>query len=599
VLSAPELSDDARFTEAWRAAIQSAGYRSLLVLPLESAREAGGGAALVLFEQQRTLTDDDLALAEQLTDAARGGLERSELFEAERHSRALAQQLARTGSLFTGELEPAAVLDEVVEQAPALLRVEAACVRLLEGGELTASSAVGAGADDVLGTRVPVEARPPGAVITTRTPVAIPDVTTDERLVEGEPLLAAGYAGYLGVPLFGAEGGLQGVLAVLSRAPRIWREEEIEALGALAANASVAFASAELYQRVALERERSIAILANVADGIVAVDRNGEVVLWNAAAEAITGVPSEEALGRTPLQVLQRELQSDGAPAGVSRLVSVRRGDHEVWLSLSEAVMRDPSGAVAGRIFAFRDISAERVVEEMRSDFVSTVSHELRAPLTSIYGFAATLLREDVEFGEEERRTFLTYVASEAERLTAIVDKLLNVARLDAGDLQVQVAPVDVGSLVAEVIESMRDELPLNGHRFVLDLPDEPIAAQTDADKLRQVLSNLVDNAVKFSPDGGTVTVGATVRGETIVLRVSDEGIGIPEPERDRIFRKFYRAGAATVPGGTGLGLFIVQGLLDVLGGKISVTSAEGAGSSFVVELPAAAVVGVTPLASG
>jgi two-component system sensor histidine kinase VicK len=149
-----------------------------------------------------------------------------------------------------------------------------------------------------------------------------------------------------------------------------------------------------------------------------------------------------------------------------------------------------------------------------------------------------------------------------------------------------------VGSLVAEVVESMREDLPVNGHRFVLDLPDEPIAAQTDADKLRQVLSNLVDNAVKFSPDGGTVTIGATMRGETIVLRVSDEGIGIPEPERDRIFRKFYRAAAA--PGGTGLGLFIVQGLLDVLGGKISVTSSEGAGSSFVVELPAAAVGGMT-----
>ena len=123
--------------------------------------------------------------------------------------------------------------------------------------------------------------------------------------------------------------------------------------------------------------------------------------LWNAAAETITGVPSAEALGRTPAQVLQRDFQSESG--GSNRLVSIPRGAEEVWLSLSEAVMRDPAGAVAGRIFAFRDISSERAVEQMRSDFVSTVSHELRTPLTSIYGFAETLLRSDVAFGEAER----------------------------------------------------------------------------------------------------------------------------------------------------------------------------------------------------
>jgi two-component system phosphate regulon sensor histidine kinase PhoR len=334
-----------------------------------------------------------------------------------------------------------------------------------------------------------------------------------------------------------------------------------------------------------------VAILANVADGIVAVDREGRVVLWNAAAEGITGVPSEEALGRTPVQVLQRELESEAeAPAG-DRLVSVRRGDDEVWLSLTEAVMRDPTGAVAGRIFAFRDISAERVVEQMRSDFVSTVSHELRGPLTSIYGFAATLLREDVAFEEAERRTFLGYIASEAERLAAIVDKLLNVARLDAGDLQVQVRRVDLRDLVSEVVDAYRGAAPVNGHEFVVDLPTEPIDLQTDSDKLRQILSNLIDNALKFSPDGGRVTIGAAKRGATAVLRVVDQGVGIPQFERQRIFTKFYRADSSAregQTGGTGLGLFIVQGLVSALGGTISVSSVEGEGSSFVVELPVA-----------
>jgi signal transduction histidine kinase len=248
-------------------------------------------------------------------------------------------------------------------------------------------------------------------------------------------------------------------------------------------------------------------------------------------------------------------------------------------------VMRDPLGETAGRIFAFRDISAERVVEQMRSDFVSTVSHELRAPLTSIYGFAATLLREDVQFEEHERRTFLTYIESEAERLTTIVDKLLSVARLDAGDLQLEIAPVDVRLLVSEVVDSAREEV-VNGNEIVAELPEVPLAARTDRDKLRLVLASLVENAIRFSPGGGRVTVGAERRGETIVVSVVDQGIGIADAEHERIFSKFYRVGDAQT-GGTGVGLFIAQGLVSALGGRITVRSAEGHGSSFVVELPA------------
>ena len=235
----------------------------------------------------------------------------------------------------------------------------------------------------------------------------------------------------------------------------------MQALVALAANASVALWNAELYQRVAVEREQSVAILANIADGIVAVDRDGRVVLWNRAAAEITGVPASEAIGRAPAQVLQRDLESDGG--GPNRLVAIPRGGEDVWLSLSEAVMRDPSGAVAGRIFAFRDISAEHAVETMKSDFVSAVSVELRTPLTSIYGFAQTLLREDVAFGETERRTFLEFISRESERLTTIVDALLNVARLDTGDLAVSLEPTDVTRVIDDVVDDLRESA--NGER--------------------------------------------------------------------------------------------------------------------------------------
>jgi len=592
VIAASALSEDDRFDSDWREVAASAGYGSLLAVPVQ-APEGRDGLVVVFFEDPRRFSDYDLELARNLAGTARGALERSELYESERRARGLAQQLARTGTLLATELDPAAVLDEIVAQAPALLGADAAVVRLLEDDELVVSATGGELPDGLLDSRSPATGWAAADAIQTRAPVAIGDVE-GEGPGAADPALAAGYRAFLAVPLVGSEGGMQGVLSVYAQRPRSWQPEEVEALAALAANASAALASAELYQRVALEKERSVAILANIADGIVAVDREGSVVLWNEAAERITGVRVSDAIGRSTEQVLQRTLASGdetSADAGGDRLLAIRRGGDDVWLSLTEAIMRDPAGAVAGRIFAFRDISAERVVEQMKSDFVTAVSHELRTPLTSIYGFAETLLRQDVLFGEEERRTFLGYIASESDRLTTIVDQLLNVARLDTGDLQVNLAPTDVRAVVSDVVQIAAQAPAANGHDFVVDLPEEPLDAEADGDKLRQILANLVDNAVKFSPDGGRVTVAARANDEVVEVRVVDEGIGIPEEEQRRIFTKFYRGESmARDPSttGTGLGLFIAHGLVSAMGGRMWVDSREGAGSSFAFELPLA-----------
>ena len=590
-LASPDITRDDRFEQPWRDQAEAAGYRALLAVPAASPRAEDGGLVVVFFAEEREFTDEDLELARHLADAARGALERSELFEAERTARALSQQLARTGGVLATELDPAAVLEEVVQQAPALLGADACAVRTLEDDELVVSAASGEGAEEAVGSRASAAGRLSGDVFQSRSPLAVEDVTKDERLVGADAFLSAGYAAFLGVPLSGPEGTLAGVLSVYARKPRKWRPEEVEALLALAGNTSAALANAELYSRVSLEKERSVAILANIADGIVAVDRDGRVVLWNSAAEEISGVPQEEAIGRTTVQVLQRQLESAEAetPSG-QRLISITRGGEEVWLSLSEAVMRDPLGAVAGRIFAFRDISADRMVEQVKSDFVAAVSHELRTPLTSIYGFAETLLRQDIPFGEEERRIFLGYIASESERLTEIVDQLLNVARLDAGDLQVELGRIDVGSVVSELVETVEESGVMNGHRFEIDLPDEPLAAEADPDKVRQIFNILVENALRYSPGGGTVTVGARRSDDRVEVRVADQGIGIPAAERERIFRKFYRAESAARDGaaGTGLGLFIAKELVTAMGGRIWVESTEGEGSSFSFELPAA-----------
>jgi PAS domain S-box-containing protein len=577
VVTASRILEDERFGGDWR----DASFASLIAIPVEGAAK---GLVIVFFATQRTFTADDLELAGHVALATRAALERSRAFESERMARALSQQLARTGSTLATELDPLAVLEELVEQATALLGADAGSVAVLEGGELVISATAGPGVDQAVGVRAASTGWLGGDVVQLRAAVAREDVLRDSAHAGADPVLAQGYRAYLGVPLAGGEGALHGVLAVYSSEPRAWREEETEALGALAAHAAVALANAELYQQLALEHEQSIAILSNVADGIVAVDRDSRVVVWNAAAEGITGVPATEALGRTPFEVLRRELESE--TGGTNRLVAIMRRGDEVWLSLSEALMRDPAGAVAGRIFAFRDISAERVVDQMRSDFVSTVSHELRTPLTSIYGFAETLLRSDIGFSDLERETFLRYIASESERLTAIVDALLDVAKLDSGTLEVDLVSTDLGALLNDAVSESGAPALTNGHRFVVDLEDDVPAVRADPDKLRQVVGQLVENAVKYSPAGAVVRVEARTHPDSVEITVADEGSGIPESQIDRIFDKFYR-GSAVEPG-TGLGLFIAQGLISAMGGKIWVRSEEGGGSRFTFALPVA-----------
>jgi signal transduction histidine kinase len=220
----------------------------------------------------------------------------------------------------------------------------------------------------------------------------------------------------------------------------------------------------------------------------------------------------------------------------------------------------------------------------MKSDFVSTVSHELRTPLTSIYGFAETLLRADVQFGDTERAIFLGYIATESERLTRIVDLLLNVAKLDTGDLTVDLEPTDVGAVVSDAVSSLA--APTNGHRFEVALDEGSLEVQADPDKLRQVVDQLVENAVKYSPDGGTVRIEARRLPDVVEVTVADQGIGIPASHRERIFDKFYRVGDHVT--GTGLGLFIARGLVSAMGGRIHVDSEEGLGSRFTFELPVA-----------
>ena len=594
VLASRRLADDGRFGEGLVHAAEEGERRSLLAIPLVQSAGDELGLVLALFREETVFNEGQLELAVHVAGAARGALERSELYERERAARAVAQRLARAGRELAGLLDPDDVLDVAARSAATILLADGASIRMLEGDEVVLRAFAGAGEPepDISALRTPSTAWLVGDIVQTRSHRALEDASGDTRVREADPLLAAAYGSYLGVPMIGPDGRVIGILAVYGREPRRWRTEEEEALGALAGTAATAYLNADLYQGVSHEQQRSEAILTNIADGIVAVDREGRVVLWNAAAERITGVPQRDAIGRTPEQALGRPLVPDRVTAGGAGELTIRRGDDLVALSLTEAVMTDPAGAVAGRINTFRDVSAEQSVERMKSDFVSTVSQELRSPLTSIYGFAETLLREDVAFGEDERATFLRYIASESSRLAAIVDRLLSVAQVDTGAISIQLAEIDVADVVNEAVRTAGGEDGALAPRFVVSLDEGPLAAEADPDKLSQVLAHLLDNAIRYSPAGGTVTVAARRREDAVEVSVEDEGVGIPAAEQRRIFRKFYRGEGASSTVGTGAaGPRPVprRGLVTAMGGTIRVDSEEGHGATFILELKTAA----------
>jgi two-component system phosphate regulon sensor histidine kinase PhoR len=332
-------------------------------------------------------------------------------------------------------------------------------------------------------------------------------------------------------------------------------------------------------------------VLASVGDGVVLVDREGVVRLWNPAAAAILGRREAEVLGRPVADViprwedLARLVPVASSPTEIVRTVTtpVELEDRELWISGSGVALEE------GVVYAFRDLTEEHALERMRADFVATVSHELRTPLAAIYGAAQTVRRSDLELDDAIRDELLGVIATESDRLAQIVNDLLLSSHLDSGRLPVRIESCDAAELAASVVESARTHLP-DGTDVELEAPDDlpPVAA--DPGQLRQVLTNLLDNAIKYSPGGGTVSLRVSSADGAVRFAVGDSGLGIPASELHRIFEKFYRLdpGMSRGIGGTGLGLYITRELVRRMAGTIDVESRVDEGSTFVVELPAA-----------
>jgi signal transduction histidine kinase len=240
-----------------------------------------------------------------------------------------------------------------------------------------------------------------------------------------------------------------------------------------------------------------------------------------------------------------------------------------------------------GTVYALRDITEEHRLDELKAEFIATASHELRTPLAAVYGAAQTLSRHDFALDEAGRARFISLIVDESDRLATIVNQILLANQLEVGRVDLETEPFDGADMVERVVESAKTHAPSDitfDVRVAEGVP--PVAA--DKDRARQVLVNLVENAVKYSPGGGTIEVGLEAADRSVRFSVVDEGMGIPSHEQARIFEKFYRLDPNLTSGigGTGLGLYICSELVERMGGRIWLESEEGKGSAFYFQLP-------------
>jgi two-component system phosphate regulon sensor histidine kinase PhoR len=348
------------------------------------------------------------------------------------------------------------------------------------------------------------------------------------------------------------------------------------------------------------ERNRSSAILRSMVEGVAVIDAQGKLVfcnrafseIWNLDSTAVEGRPVIEAVRNSDLLgLIRRALQGEEGLRSEIAMGIVQQRSFSVTatpvIALEGALAGDrPSGAVV----VLHDVSELRRLERVRHDFVANVSHEFKTPLTAIQGFAETLLSGALEDPQNNRR-FLEIIRDHATRLAVLTDDLLKLARIEVGKLEVQFGPVQLADVIDRCVQTGQLKATRKRIALEVDIPPHLPLVHGDSSLLRDVVQNLVDNAVQYTPEGGRVRISAHADKREAIVSVDDTGIGIPLADQERIFERFYRVDAARSreAGGTGLGLSIAKHIVEAHGGRLWVESEVGHGSKFSFSLSLAA----------
>lgn len=340
-------------------------------------------------------------------------------------------------------------------------------------------------------------------------------------------------------------------------------------------------------------------ILAAIREGVVVLDAEGNVVEWLAGAKRMFGWTAGEMAGRNLDEVLQpqdvngnrtcigqvaKDRQLTITKATPEReVLTVTKSGAPLWVGVTSSFERGPGGEVVRTTAVLRDIGRRKRIDLAKSEVISAVAHELRSPLTSVKGFTSTLLHRWDRFDDEHKKHLLATINADADRVTRLIGELLDVSRLEAGRLRLSKRMIRLDDVTARVVERIKPRA--EQHDIDYDFPQDFPKVYADSDKIEQVLTNLVENAVKYT-DGGHVRVAGLRQESAVLVSVSDEGNGIPQEHRGKVFQRFFRERAQAQNPGTGLGLYISKGLVEAHGGRIWVENGSDRGAVFCFTLP-------------
>ena len=526
-----------------------------------------------------------------------------------RRNRALSALLA-IAETATQSLDTEKILNDTLDKSLEILGFDVGYVRILEPetGNVSVRASRGLGTPEHPSKSVPLDSSRrhiANIIFETRKPYICPDIRKDatfrNRTMEREGVISAVY-----IPIMSKKRVL-GTLAVGSRKRRNFSKEKIDLLSAFGFQLGMALENAQLYDDVSKGKAYIEDLVENAGDAILSTNMEDRILTWNRGAEVIFGYSKDEAIGQSLAVLLPpdrmrelEEVRNKVQLTGVIRNLEVRRKRKDgamIDVALAVSPINDKVGDVSGFLHLARDITEKkryeqrlRELDKMKSDFVSNVSHELRTPLTAIKGSVDNMLDGITGQLNEKQDRYLARIKSNADRLTRLINNVLDLSRIEAGKIDLKSAYLSLVTLAQEVAESIRPVATEKLISLEVASPDISATAWADRDKITQVLMNLVGNAVKFTPPHGKVSVAVNRNGDQwMQISVTDTGPGIPPEEAEKIFDRFYQIDQTgkQKARGTGLGLAISKVLVEMHGGKIWLESAIGRGSTFSFTVPA------------
>jgi two-component system, NtrC family, sensor histidine kinase KinB len=614
-----DIDHDSKHHRIW-GLLRARDLRSALVVPL-IAQDLPLGLLVLGSTEPHRFGADEIALARVLASQVAAAISTFRLHEtAQRHNKEL-NTLNEIASTITSTLDTHEVYHLVVQNLNTYFNVEAGSLLLIDEltGDLHFVMTIEGGEENLAGVRVPKGQGVVGAVTENRRPAIVHDAQNDPRFYRkvSEDL---GFVtrSILCVPMI-AKGRVIGAVELLNKRNGLFTDDEAERLMRMAAFIGVAIENARLFQQVADGRDRLAAILNSTADGILMTDMNGVVLTANPMAAQLFGANERDLVGATldmllqdlhgrAQEVIQRPWrggqttdEETNAPIHVSE-IELRTPLHRYIRHLSMPV-RDAQGHVYGQLAVLRDITQEKELEQLREDYTNMLVHDLRAPLTSIMNGVVMVRRGLVGPVTDQQQELLQIAYQGSQTMLELVNNLLDISKMEQGRLTLDLEPLAPYTVIDKAMERLRasarsQHVDLD-QRLEINLP----LIEADGDKIVRVLQNLLDNAIKFSPTGGVVTVGAHFfapgralpadgpqdppldAGEWLIMWVRDRGMGIPQTYHARIFEKFGQVRGRKVRG-TGLGLTFCKLAVEAHSGQIWLESQEGAGSVFAFALP-------------